>query len=160
MGFGDPLRENGAVYSHPKALAQCSDYLTEHHPQRERIAVNSTAEGVERALAEGGVALASRAAFQARGVPIAVDDATNDYLGRTNYTEFLLVGASHLGARVTGEAPSYRTLLACDPQDDRPGLLAGLLSQLAFWHLNLARIHARPAQRATATDLDLSLIHI
>ena len=61
---------------------------------------------------------------------------------------------------MTGEAPSYRTLLACDPQDDRPGLLAGLLSQLAFWHLNLARIHARPAQRATATDLDPQVFYL
>lgn len=160
VGYEEPLQPDGPVFSHPKALAQCSDYLTEHHPSRPRIATPSTADGVDRAMAEGGVALASHTAFEERGVPIVVEDATNNYLGRTNYTEFLLVGDRGLDVRFSNDSPVYRTILACDPQDDRPGLLAGLLSQLAFLNLNLARIHARPAQRATSTDLDPQVFFI
>ena len=137
----------------PVCVSARSTWLT-LHPVRERVAVASTAEGIEQALAQGGVALASADALSVRGMTILVEDATNDYLGRTNYTEFVLLTTAEQKALTLPASDDHRCLLVCDPQDDRPGLLAGMLAQLAFFHLNLARIHARPARVATQTELD------
>ena len=159
-GYGPRTRDEAPVFSHAKALAQCSEYLAAEHPGRERVAVASTAEGIEQALAQGGVALASADAMTDRGMTILLQDATNDYLGRTNYTEFVLLTTAEQKALTLPASDDHRCLLVCDPQDDRPGLLAGMLAQLAFFHLNLARIHARPARVATQTELDPQIFFI
>ena len=158
-GHGPSLAPDAPVFSHEKALAQCADYLAREHPGRERVAVPSTSEGITRALAADGLALASAGALNAQGLSILLDDATNNYLGRPNYTEFVLLTTQEHEVSVP-PGSDQRCLLVCDPQDDRPGLLADMLAQLAFFRLNLARIHARPARWATQTALDPLLFFI
>lgn len=151
-GAAEPAPD-APVYSHPKALAQCADFLDAHHQQRARIAVASTAEGVTRAVADGALAVASPASLRTHAATILNRDVTNRYFGRQNYTEFLLIdrpGATALEVHDVAD----RRVLACAPQTDRPGLLADLLGQLAFFNINLARIHSRPAIAAAPTTLD------
>ncbi|MFK8016496.1 MAG: prephenate dehydratase [Gammaproteobacteria bacterium] len=153
LGGSARVTEDAPIYSHAKALAQCSDYLDAHHAHRPRIAVASTAEGVARAVAEDALAVASRASFQARRAPVVCEDVTNRYFGRQNYTEFLLIDRVDSQKSYTRNVAD-RCVLACAPQTDRPGLLADLLGQLAFFDINLARIHSRPAIAAAPTTLD------
>jgi prephenate dehydratase len=82
---------------------------------------------------------------------VLADDVANRYFGRQNYTEFLLIGRDEQSAV---PAPPQRCVLACAPRTDRPGLLADLLGMLAFFKINLARIHSRPAIEAAPTQLD------
>lgn len=158
LGGAQDAAPSAPVYSHAKALAQCSDYLDAQHPLRTRIAVSSTAEGVERAAAEAALAVAGLPSFASRGVPVLQGDVTNRYFGRENYTEFLYIDRAD--AAVADDAgPPNRCMLACAPQTDRPGLLADLLGLLAFFDINLARIHSRPAIAAAPTTLDPQLFY-
>lgn len=160
LAFGGATDASGQapVYSHAKALAQCSDFLDECQPQRPRIAVSSTAEGVERAAREGACAVAGLPSFATRDVQVNEADVTNRYFGRVNYTEFLYIDRAQAPAADNAPA-SNRCMLACAPQTDRPGLLADLLGLLAFFDINLARIHSRPAIAAAPTTLDPQLFY-
>ncbi|MEM6561504.1 MAG: prephenate dehydratase domain-containing protein [Planctomycetota bacterium] len=130
-GEGEPIR------SHPKALAQCSDWIA----GRRTEAAASTADAAKLAATAGGTALAARPALEAAGLPVTHDDVGNRRGGRANFTDFLLV-ADQPGTLRPGD---YRTLLAITPAEERPGLLADLLAQFAFHRLNIAKIHSRPA---------------
>ncbi|MEL6209634.1 MAG: prephenate dehydratase domain-containing protein [Pseudomonadota bacterium] len=145
------------VYSHPKALAQCSEWLDRHEPGRERIAVASTAHGAEQARAEGALAVASESTLEEHGLTVLERDATNRYFGRVNYTEFLLVGPPGL-TPPAGEV--NRCVLACAPQTDRPGLLADILGLLSMFRFNLARLHSRPAIESAPTQLDPQVFYL
>ena len=61
-------RDTSRVFSHPKALAQCSEYLWKHYPETKQIPTTSTTAGAKKALEEGGMAIASL-------------DALNDLVG-------------------------------------------------------------------------------
>jgi prephenate dehydratase len=130
------------IYSHPKGLAQCSDYVTARHPGAKTVPLTSTAEAARRAATEpGALAIARREAIEAAGLVVVADDIGNRTHGRQNYTEFLLLGRHR--ASVPGDAPC-RTMLAVMPYEDRVGLLADILNQFAFYRINLAKIHSRP----------------
>jgi prephenate dehydratase len=158
LGAADGARDDAPIYSHAKALAQCTQFLAEHHPQREQIAVASTAHGVEEALAVGALALGHIKSLTSRGMNVLSADATNPYFGRVNYTEFLLIGQSGTGTQ-NRPAPD-RCILACAPQTDRPGLLADILALLGLFELNLARLHSRPAIAAAPTELDPQVFYL
>jgi prephenate dehydratase len=74
---GVKAREITAVASHPQATAQCRRWLADHLPGRPVLAANSTAEAVQRAVDEPGVAAVgtalaaelTRAASRRRGLP-------------------------------------------------------------------------------------------
>ena len=161
MAFGgaDGAADDAPVFSHPKALAQCSEFLDAQHPDRPRIAVSSTAEGVKRAAAEAGMALAGRATFESLGVAVLEEDAANRYFGRRNYTEFLLIGRRGDDLPRFATAPD-RCVLAAAPQSDRPGLLADILGLLSLFDINLARLHSRPAIAAAPTQLDPQVFYL
>ncbi|MEM8875085.1 MAG: prephenate dehydratase domain-containing protein [Planctomycetota bacterium] len=130
-GAGEPIR------SHPKALAQCSDWIAGRATQ----AAPSTADAAKLAATDGGTALAARPAIEAAGLTVIHDDVGNRRGGRANFTDFLFVADTPADLR----AGDYRTLLAVTPAEERPGLLAELLAQFAFHRLNIAKIHSRPA---------------
>lgn len=135
----------GAIHSHEKALAQCSDFLKEHHPDAVLKAVASTAEAA-RLVAEAGegLAIASRDALAANSLNILAEDIGNRRHGRRNFTDFLLVSAAPLAAPPP-QADSCRTMVAITPRTERVGLLAEILAQFTFHGLNIAKIHSRPA---------------
>ncbi len=75
-----------AVYSHPNALEQCSDYLAKYQNLKQ-IPVESTEKGIEIVRkTKNGLALGIKEAFD--GLEILTEDAANS---KENYTDFFIV---------------------------------------------------------------------
>jgi prephenate dehydratase len=138
---GATLDEIEVVASHPHATAQCRRWLAEHLPGRTIAAANSTAEAVQRAVAEHGVAaVGTRVAAEIHnGVVLA--DAIGDYAD--NKTRFVVVGRS-----VPERGDDDKTSLALFMYEDRPGALLMILSEFAYGSINLTKIQSRPTKRA------------
>ncbi|MDF1542145.1 MAG: prephenate dehydratase [Anaerosomatales bacterium] len=138
---GATLDEIEIVASHPHATAQCRRWLAEHLPGRTIAAANSTAEAVQRAVAEHGVAaVGTRVAAEIHhGVVLA--DSIGDYAD--NKTRFVVVGNS-----VAERTEEDKTTLALFMYEDRPGALLMILSEFAYGSINLTKIQSRPTKRA------------
>jgi len=134
----------GEVYSHPKALAQCSEWLWSHYKDSEQIPVTSTAAAAERvAETRSGLAIASSGVLEKCGLKIVAEDIGNKKHGRTNFTDFYLVAREN--GQEYDETKRYLTMVAITPYVDKPGLLAEILQQVTYHNLNNAKIHSRPA---------------
>jgi prephenate dehydratase len=129
------------VASHPHATAQCRRWLAEHLPGCTIAAANSTAEAVQRAVAEHGVAaVGTRVAAQIHGGEILAD-SIGDYAD--NKTRFVVVGRS-----IAERTDNDKTTLALFMYEDRPGALLMILSEFAYGNINLTKIQSRPTKRA------------
>ncbi len=149
------------VFSHPKALAQCSDFLRRHYPEAALENVASTADApAVVARRRAGCAVASESALEHAGVPVLARDIANKRHGKANFTEFLLLG--HEAARDTSHHAEalMRTMVAIAPDFDEPGLLAIILGQVAFHRINIAKIHSRPLFLATAGDTEPQMFYL
>ena len=138
-------RDSSAVYSHPKALAQCSAWLLANCPDSRQIAVESTAAGAIKVMeSKAGLAIASKNALEECNLSIVAEDISNRRHGSSNFTDFYLVSKDGLHPEpVMGK--DYLTMVAITPHFDKVGLLAGILQQTAWHELNNAKIHSRPA---------------
>ncbi|HLC68186.1 MAG TPA: prephenate dehydratase domain-containing protein [archaeon] len=144
LGAHSENHSTAEVYSHPKALAQCSGWLWDHYRDSKQIPTTSTAAAAQRvAEAKSGLAIASSEALKKYGLDLVGEDIGNKRYGRTNFTDFYLV------ARENGcafdKTREYLTMVAITPHVDRPGLLAEILQQTAYHNLNNVKIHSRPA---------------
>jgi prephenate dehydratase len=127
------------VLSHPQALAQCGQWLSDHLPQALQLPTNSTAEAarmVRGSRFRGAIASPEAAAehqLQVLAYPI------NDVSG--NCTRFLLL---RRGARSPlGPLAS----LAFSLHSNRPGALLEALRCFARQDLNMSHIESRPSKR-------------
>ncbi len=153
--------EEKLVFSHPKALAQCSDYLREHFPDARLETVASTADAPDCVLRRrAGCAVASESALENAGLPILARDIANKRHGKSNFTEFLLLGREPLGNVSRQPDALMRTMVAITPDLDEPGLLAVILGQFAFHGLNVAKIHSRPLFLETAGDTEPQMFYL
>ncbi len=144
IGSHKDWSDRDVVYSHPKALAQCSDYLLDHHPKSKQVAVTSTAEGAKKVSeTKSGLAVASLKALEKYGLNIIAENVGNKRQGRTNFTDFYLVSKKNNVKEEDGK--DYLTMVAITPHIDESGLLANILFQIAYHGLNNAKIHSRPA---------------
>jgi prephenate dehydratase len=141
-------RDTRRVFSHPKALAQCSEYLGEYYPETKQVPTTSTAAGAKKALEEGGMAIASLDALN--DLEIRAENIGNKKHGRTNFTDFYLV-AKENGKEYKLDK-DYLTMVAITPHTDKQGLLAEILQQIAYHNLNNAKIHSRPALDEVCID--------
>lgn len=137
--IGD-LSDISVLTSHPQALGQCRQWVEAHLAGVPTQAANSTAEAVQRAVAEPGVAaigtkLAAKI-YGGRILPEEIEDS------RENHTRFILVGREPM-------PPSGRdkTSVVCFIYEDRPGMLLQILSEFAFRSINLAKIQSRPTKK-------------
>ena len=144
-----PVIEKVPVFSHPKGLAQCSTFLQQNLPAATWHESTSTSQAVKQVAEDRfGLAVARRETLEQSGLPVLADDVGNRLYSRCNYTEFLLVGRASSAANiVSNETASLqqRTLIAVVPAVDYVGLLADILGQIAFFGINLFKIHSRPA---------------
>lgn len=136
----DDLSQITVVVSHPQALGQCRRWVETHLPGIPVHAANSTAEAVERAVAEPGVAaigtkLAAKI-HKGRILPEEIEDS------RENHTRFIIVGRALMSP--TGRD---KTSIACFIYEDRPGMLLQILSEFAFRNINLTKIQSRPTKK-------------
>lgn len=139
------------VYSHPKALAQCSEWLWQHCRDIKQTPVTSTAAAAHKVTeTKSGLAIASSEALKGCGLEVVAEDIGNKKHGRTNFTDFYLVAREN--GQEYDEARRYLTMVAITPHVDKPGLLAEILQQVAYHNLNNAKIHSRPALDNVAID--------
>ena len=147
------------VYSHSKALAQCSKYLWEYDRTLEHVPVSSTAEAANIVNTQAaGLVVASKEALQHQKLEIIAENIGNKKHGRTNFTDFYLL--SKMDHAEYDSNQSYFTMIAVTPRFDRPGLLAEILSQVAYYGLNNAKIHSRPAIDEIALDVEPQMFYL
>jgi prephenate dehydratase len=152
LGSG-PIEGVSEVLSHPQALAQCSQWLSEHLPQALQLPTSSTAEAARMvAGSRFRAAVASRQAAAEHGLQ-ELAYPINDVAG--NCTRFLLL---RRGARAA-EGPMAS--LAFSLHSNQPGALLEALGCFAQRGLNMSRIESRPSKREMGeyiffVDLELS----
>ena len=126
------------VYSHQQSLSQCKNWIRQHLPEAECIAVSSNAEAARRVRhSPDAAAISSKSAADIYGVPILfarIEDRAD------NATRFLVIGRQLL----TPSGDDKTSLLLAG--DEGPGALHSLLSPLANHSLNMSRIESRPAR--------------
>lgn len=137
---GVTRHEITGIVSHPQASAQCRKWLATELPGKPVIAANSTAEAVQRAVAEPGLgAIGTRLAAELYGGEV-LEDAIEDYGG--NQTRFVLIGRG-----IQPRTGHDKTSLALFIHESRPGALLMILSEFAFGQINLTKIQSRPTKR-------------
>lgn len=137
---GVELADVTAIASKPEATAQCRKWLAENLPGRPTVAANSTAEAVQRALVEPGIAaIANKLAADLYGGRI-VDSAIEDH--PDNQTRFVL-----LGRGVQPRTGDDKTSLALFIRQDKPGALLMILSEFAYGQINLTKVQSRPTKQ-------------
>ena len=128
------------VISHPHATAQCRKWISSHLPNAEVIAANSTAEAVEQAVREPGVAaVGTRLAAEHYGGRV-ISDTIEDFAD--NKTRFVVIDRTF--AKRTG---NDKTTLALFLHHDKPGALLMILGEFAYGEINLTKIQSRPTKR-------------
>jgi len=137
---GTSAHEIKAVFSHPQALAQCRHFLEHCFPKAQLVAAMSTVAAVEEMLAcaSPAAAIAPKRAAAIYGAGILAADIQDQ---KSNVTRFVVLAA-------TDHAPTGcdKTSLCFSFNDDRPGLLFGVLNELAKYNINLSKIESRPSK--------------
>jgi chorismate mutase/prephenate dehydratase len=141
MGRMKSLESVQRICSHQQSFAQCRQWLDEHLPEVERIAVSSNAEGARRARDEQGTAaIAPQAAAEVYGLEVLVAEIEDR---PDNTTRFLVVGNKTF--QPSGQDKT--TLLVSQRKTDAPGALYLLLEPLAQNAISMTRIESRPSRR-------------
>jgi chorismate mutase/prephenate dehydratase len=141
MGTMSALSRIVRVCSHPQSLAQCRQWLEEHLPGIEQVAVSSNAEGARRARDEkGSAAIAGETAAEVYGLKVLAAEIEDR---ADNTTRFLVLGRKLFAP--SGE--DRTTLLVSVGHTDAPGALYRLLEPLARHRVSLTRIESRPSRR-------------
>jgi chorismate mutase / prephenate dehydratase len=141
MGRMTSLEHIRRICSHQQSLAQCRQWLDEHLPEVERIAVSSNAEGARRARDEQGTAaIGPQAAAEVYGLGVLVAEIEDR---PDNTTRFLVVGNKTF--RPSGVDKT--TLLVSTGHTDASGTLYKLLEPLARENVSMTRIESRPSRR-------------
>ena len=149
---GAPLEGIRRVLSHPVALGQCREWLSQHLPDVELVSTWDTAGSAEIVAQEGNptlAAVAARPAADAHGlVPLAErieDDPTN----QTRFLTFTRATSAPLPA-AQGGATRYKTSLIV-LIDHKPGMLALTLQAFGVRGVNLMALQSRPERAAPWT---------
>jgi len=141
MGRMGSLENIKRICSHQQSLAQCRQWLDEHLPDVERVAVSSNAEAARRARDEQGTAaIAPQAAAEVYGLEVLVAEIEDR---PDNTTRFLVIGDKTF--QPSGHDKT--TLLVSQRKKDAPGALYLLLEPLAQNAISMTRIESRPSRR-------------
>ena len=128
------------VLSHPQALAQCSEWLSENLPNAIPLATNSTSEAVN--MVKGSkfrAAIGSKSLIQIEGLK-ELAFPINDVAG--NCTRFVLLtkeSATSSSANIASFAFSLNS--------NKPGALLKALNYIADFGFNMSKIESRPSKR-------------
>ena len=127
------------VLSHPQALAQCSEWLSENLPEAILLPTNSTSEAVNMVkgssfrAAIGSKALVAIEGLQELAFPI------NDVSG--NCTRFVLLSEKKVSDAANIASFAFSLL------DNQPGSLLKALNTIADLGFNMSKIESRPSKR-------------
>ena len=124
------------IYSHPQALGQCRQWLTQNLPNAEQIATSSTANAAEMVIKKtNSAAIAGKLAAEIYKLPI-VNKNVQDRV--ENYTRFLVIGKD-----MAKKAKHNKTSIMFSIRDEAGSLLK-VLQLLARNKINLTKIQSRP----------------
>jgi chorismate mutase/prephenate dehydratase len=128
------------IYSHPQALAQCSNYLFKNFPNAELKEVSSTSYAAEKAAEEGSdcAAIANKTCAELFGLNI-IDSNINDEQG--NKTRFYILCRDKLFDTKEG-----KTALMLSTKNES-GALCKVLQILYNHNINLTCIDSRPSKK-------------
>ena len=127
------------VLSHPQALAQCSEWLTENLPEAILLPTNSTSEAVNMVkgssfrAAIGSKSLVGIEGLKELAFPI------NDVLG--NCTRFVLLTEDRCNNKANIASFAFSLL------SNEPGALLKALSYIEELGFNMSKIESRPSKR-------------
>ena len=133
-------KEIKKIYSHPQALAQCSNYLYLNFPEAELKEVSSTSYAAEKVAKEGTdcAAIANETCAELFGLNI-LEHNINDEQG--NKTRFYILGRNKLY-----EANEGKTAIMLSTKNEA-GALCNVLQILANHNINLTCIDSRPSRK-------------
>ena len=125
------------VFSHPQALAQCSNFL-DQHPAFRRVAYGNTAMAA-RKVAEDGIrsraAIGSAFAAEYFGLQVLCKHIYNN---EANSTRFIIVSNQRVFRKDAGK------ISICFEVPHRSGSLYHILGQFIYNDVNMYRIESRP----------------
>ncbi|MEL7495635.1 MAG: prephenate dehydratase [Cyanobacteria bacterium J06554_11] len=130
------------VYSHPQALAQCRDWLSQNLPHAKQVRASSTAEPLNKLENDiTGSAIASPWGAKIYNLPVLAHPINDS---ADNYTRFWV-----LGKQLTKNAAtdSQYTSLAFSLRTNEPGALLKPLQLFSALNINMIRIESRPTKR-------------
>ena len=130
------------VYSHPQALGQCRQFLESRFPKVTAVAALSTAAAAEQVQQsdEPVAAIGTLRAAELYKLEV-LERGIQD--NPSNVTRFVVLGRSDRPA--TGDD---KTSLCFSFDDDRSGLLYGVMVEFAKRNINLAKIESRPTKQS------------
>jgi prephenate dehydratase len=135
------------VLSHPQALAQCAGSLRDLVPAASTEPVSSTAEAV-RLVGEGGrldvAAIGSSLAAERYGCTVLAEGLEDE---PDNVTRFVWLAADGAASPSLPSAPGAArktSIVFWGFNDESPGALVAVLSELADRGINLTKIESRP----------------
>ncbi|CCQ37959.1 prephenate dehydratase [Natronomonas moolapensis 8.8.11] len=129
--------EFDVVASHPQALAQCRNFLSEEYPSATTEAVASTARGVERAREDPTVAAIGHPATAGDDLQVLARDIQDS---TSNATRFLVLAPESERSDAGG-----KSTVIVYPNTNFPGLLLEMLEPFADRDINLSRVESRPS---------------
>ncbi|MEL6543688.1 MAG: prephenate dehydratase [Myxococcota bacterium] len=139
------LNRNGSiggitkVYSHPQALAQCRNWLSQNLPGVPLIDVSSTARAAQLAAEDSSAAaIASDLAASMYGLQIASSHLEDL---KSNMTRFLVVGTEEAAPTEEDRTSIMFSL------KHAPGILYKALAPFGRNDVNLSRIESRPSRK-------------
>ena len=128
------------VVSHPQAIAQCAGFLRERLPAAETASALSTADAVRTAAraSEPVAALGPRLAAELYGADVLAENVQDV---SDNATRFVWLAPD--GTAPEAE-PTKTSIVFWGFNDESPGALVRVLSELADRDVNLTKIESRP----------------
>ena len=128
------------IYSHPQALAQCSNYLYKNFPDAELKEVSSTSYAAEKVAKEGNdcAAIANESCAELFGLN-NLEQNINDEQG--NETRFYILGRKNIINATDG-----KTALMLSTKNEA-GALCNVLQILSKHNINLTCIDSRPSKK-------------
>ena len=127
------------VLSHPQALAQCSEWLSENLPKAITLPTNSTSEAVQ--MVKGSTfraAIGSKLLVKIEGLK-ELAFPINDVPG--NCTRFVLLSKESIS-----DSPNIASF-AFSLLSNKPGALLKALNYIAEFGFNMSKIESRPSKR-------------
>ena len=133
------IEDISEVLSHPQALAQCSEWLSENLPEAITLPTNSTSEAVN--MVKGSsfrAAIGSKSLIKIEGLK-ELAFPINDVPG--NCTRFVLLSKEKI-IESTNIASFAFSLLS-----NKPGALLKALNYISEFGFNMSKIESRPSKR-------------
>lgn len=131
------------IHSHRQAIAQCQQYIHQHHTNALVYYTDSTGSAAEMVSEhESNVAaIANTTAAKEYGLKILKENI-HDY--PNNHTRFIVLARDEGKIKVDHKTALERTSLLITLPEDRAGVLHQVLSAFAWRKMNLSKIESRP----------------